>query len=48
MFILVTYPESQSLYDLPDFEENCFLADCDAFGPCAYFVDEDWYNEWVK
>ena len=39
---LFTWPESQTLMDLPGFDEHSSLADEEQFGPCAYFVEEDW------
>lgn len=48
-FIIVTWPESQNLYDIEGFLENCCLVnDCghfsDTYGAAAYFVNEDWYR----
>ena len=44
-YILITWPESQSLMELEGFEENTSLADCEKFGPAAYFVDKDWLEQ---
>ena len=34
----------QEYMDLDGFEEHSSLADCDKFGPSAYFVEEEWLN----
>lgn len=44
-YVLVTWPESQELETRKGFENHCSLADCDKFGPEAYFVEENWLNE---
>lgn len=52
-FILVTWPESQELMELPDFKKRCCLAydtdfleaNCPGNESCTYFVDEDWLGE---
>ena len=31
--------------ELEGFEEHSSLADCDKFGPSAYFVEEEWLDE---
>jgi hypothetical protein len=47
-YILVQWPESQELMEIDGFEEYSSLAHPSEFGSCAYFVEEDWYNEEVK
>lgn len=47
-FIVVSWPESQALFDAPGFEDNCHLI-CDEkgmelYGSSAYFVNEEWYK----
>ena len=44
-YVLVDWPDSQELMELDGFENHSSLADCDEYGQCAYFVDEDWLNE---
>lgn len=41
-YILVRWPESQELMDLPGFDANCYLADIEDSG--AYFVLVEWYK----
>ena len=41
-YVLISWPESQELMGMEGFEEHSSLADCDVFGPCAYFVDKEW------
>lgn len=46
--IVITWPESQMLFELKGFRENCSLINgeigLEVYGSCAYLVDEDWYN----
>lgn len=44
-YVLIKWPESQELMELEDFEEHSSLADCEMFGPCAYFVEKEWLYE---
>lgn len=44
-YVLIQWPESQTLMELEDFEEHSSLADCEIFGPCAYFVEKEWLDE---
>lgn len=48
-FVVVGWPEIQSLMELEGFEENAYLILDDKgmedFGSSAYFVNEDWLNE---
>lgn len=48
-YILVEWPESQSLMDYEDFEDHsCLVNDeswLDQYGPASYFVEEDWLKE---
>lgn len=50
-YVVVTWPESQNLFDIPGFEENSYLVNDDRgmedFGSSAYFVDEDWLDCFV-
>jgi hypothetical protein len=47
-FIIITWPDSQGLFDLEGFEENCHLINdeigLEKFGPSAYFVNKQWYE----
>ena len=47
-YIVITWPESQELFDMEGFKDNCHLINddkgLDKFGSSAYFVNEDWYN----
>lgn len=47
-YIVVTYPESQSLQDIEGFDDNAYLITdekgLEDFGSCSYFVKKDWYN----
>ena len=49
MFTVVTWPESQTLMDLPDFHEHCHLINdskgLSQFGPQAYMCEISWLNE---
>lgn len=41
-YLLIRWPESQTLMDLPGFDANSYLADIEDSG--AYFVSEEWYS----
>ena len=41
-YVLISWPESQELMEMKGFEEHSSLADCEQFGPCAYFVEKEW------
>lgn len=47
--IIITWPESQMLFEMQGFRENCSLINGDiglkVFGSAAYLVDKDWYND---
>lgn len=47
-FIVITWPESQKLMELEDFEEHSYLINSEDgiynFGNSAYFVEKDWYD----
>lgn len=47
-YIVVQWPESQSLMLFPGWDEHCYLVNddrgLDDFGSSAYFVEKDWYN----
>lgn len=43
--IIITWPESQILYELEGFEDNCeLLLDTEKYGSCAYEVNKQWYE----
>ena len=46
--VIITWPESQMLFELKGFHENCSLINGDiglkVYGSSAYVVDEEWYN----
>ncbi len=46
--VVITWPESQMLFELKGFRENCSLINGDiglkVYGSAAYLVDEEWYN----
>lgn len=48
-FYVIRFPESQELQDLEGFDDNAFLVNdekgLEIFGPSAYFVNKEWYNE---
>ena len=48
-YIMIMWPESQMLMELPEWEDHCCLVNddkgLDKFGSAAYFVEEDWYNQ---
>ena len=45
-YVVVSWPDSQTLMDMEGFRENSYLANDEKaindFGSSAYFVDEDW------
>ena len=47
-YVVVTFPDVQSLMDIEGFNENSYLVNdeqgIEDFGSSAYFVDEDWLN----
>lgn len=47
-YIVVQWPESQSLMLFPGWTEHCYLINdekgLDDFGSSAYFVEKDWYK----
>ena len=46
--IVVTWPESQILFDCEDYKKHCKLINgekgLDCYGSSAYLVDEDWWE----
>ena len=48
-YIVVMWPEVQSLQDLDGFNDHAYLINddkgLDDFGSSAYFVEEEWYNK---
>ena len=46
--VVITWPESQMLFELRGFRENCSLINGElglkVYGSSAYLVDEEWYN----
>ena len=48
-YIVITWPESQKLEELEDFEDNSFLINSEkgilTFGNSAYFVEKNWYDD---
>lgn len=47
-YILIQWPESQMLPEYPHFEEYCYLADSEKFGPMAFFVSVVWLELYEK
>lgn len=49
LYIVVTWPETQMLFELDDFRENAYLINDDQgltdFGSSAYFVNKEWYDQ---
>lgn len=47
-FVIVEWPDSQTLMEWEGFEDNCCLINDDywlgLYGSSAYFVDEEWLN----
>lgn len=48
-YVIVSWPESQMLFDQDGFKEHCSLINdyyfFNKYGPESYFVDESWLNE---
>ena len=44
-FLVVEWPESQSLMEHEGFEENCTLLLSDGFGSATYMVRKEWYSK---
>lgn len=46
-YVVITWPESQKLMEIEDFEDNSFLINSEkgilTFGNSAYFVEKNWY-----
>ena len=46
---IMTWPESQDLMEMPDWEKNTWLINdeegLDLFGSSAYIYNKDWYEE---
>lgn len=51
-YIIVKAPESQLLYSIKGFLENCYLIThgplYEKYGDCAYFVDDEWYFNYLE
>lgn len=45
---IIGWPDSQELMEIEGFEEHSSLADCEHFGPCAYFVEKEWLESLEK
>ena len=47
--IVVTWPESQILFDCEDYQKHCKLINgdkgLDCYGSSAYVVDKDWWDK---
>lgn len=52
LYIVVTWPETQMLFEIDGFRENSYLINddhgLDDFGSSAYFVNEEWYDQNAK
>ena len=52
MYVVVTWPDSQTLMDKEGFEDNSYLINdekgIEDFGSSAYFVDEKWLDSIEK
>lgn len=47
--IIITWPESQILFELEGFEDNCeLLLDTEKYGSSAYEVNKQWYETTQK
>ena len=48
-YIVITWPESQKLMSIDNWEEHSYSIDCEQglidFGCSSYFVEKEWYNE---
>lgn len=48
-FVVIQFPESQTLSEIEGFEEHCHLINDDSgleqYGSCAYFVEEQWAKD---
>lgn len=51
-FVLILWPYSQELLDLPEFETHSILAnepeDLEKYGPSAFLVNLDWLKKHAK
>lgn len=49
LYIVVTWPETQMLFEMEGFRENAYLINDDQgltdFGSSAYFVNKEWYDQ---
>lgn len=43
-FLVVEWPESQTLCEYEGFMDNCMLLLSDGFGSASYMVNKDWYG----
>ena len=43
-FLVVEWPESQTLCEYEGFMDNCTLLLSDGFGSASYMVNKDWYG----
>ena len=44
-FIVVEWPESQTLCEYEGFADNCTLSLSDGFGSASYMVNKNWYSQ---
>lgn len=44
-FLVVEWPESQTLCEYEGFMDNCTLLLSDGFGSASYLVSKDWYGK---
>ena len=48
LYFVMMWPDTQELFDLDGFDENCYLINddkgMDNFGSSAYFVNLAWYE----
>ena len=44
-FLVVEWPESQTLCEYEGFMDNCTLLLSDGFGSASYMVNKDWYSQ---
>lgn len=49
-YVMVTWPDVQSLFELNGFQDNAYLVDAQDPGclESAYFVSVDWLKQWQQ
>ena len=47
-FLVVEWPESQTLCEYEGFMDNCSLLLSDGFGSATYMVNKDWYGLYLS